>query len=142
MGKIKIKETYLLFLIVIGLVSLSLYSTYALFTASTEITDVVSFNTSLTTDSSILEYEMITIPAGESKIIEINANNSHTDTIYYGIWYQLLTSNSDINIGIYSENNDKFKLNMWISLDKDVLVNITPFNGDEIIRYLYERFPY
>ena len=45
-------------------------------------------------------------------------------------------------IGIYSENNDKFKLNMWISLDKDVLVNITPFNCDEIIRYLYERFPY
>ena len=38
--------------------------------------------------------------------------------------------------------NDKFSINMWISLDKDVLVNITPFNSDEIIRYLYERFPY
>ena len=34
-----IKQTYLMALIVIGLISLSLYSTYALFTASTEITN-------------------------------------------------------------------------------------------------------
>lgn len=45
-------------------------------------------------------------------------------------------------IGVYTENNDKFKINMWISLDKDVLVNITNFNSDQIIRYLYERFPW
>jgi len=45
-------------------------------------------------------------------------------------------------IGTYIENNDKFSINMWISLDKDVLINVTSFNADEIIRYLYERFPY
>lgn len=45
-------------------------------------------------------------------------------------------------IGIFIENNDKFKINMWISLDKDVLINVTQVNADEIIRYLFERYPY
>ncbi len=88
MKRLKIKETYLLLLIVVGLVSLSLYTTYALFIANTEITDVVSFSTNLTTNSSILEYEMVTIPAGESKVVELNVTNSHTSSIYYGVWYQ------------------------------------------------------
>ena len=45
-------------------------------------------------------------------------------------------------IGSYIENNDKYKINMWISLDKDVYINITEYNADKIIRYIYERFPY
>ena len=45
-------------------------------------------------------------------------------------------------IGTYIENNDKYKINMWISLDKDVYINITEYNADKIIRYIYERFPY
>lgn len=45
-------------------------------------------------------------------------------------------------IGVFIENNDKFKINMWISLDDNILINVTNFNADEIIRYLYERFPY
>ena len=106
MKHLKIKETYLIFLIVIGLVSLSLYSTYALFTANTEINDVVSFSTQLTTDSSILEYEMVTIPAGESKVVELVVNNSHEQSLYYGVWYQALTDVSDINIGLYTQENN------------------------------------
>ena len=49
-----IKESYLLMLIVFGLLSLSLYSTYALFTASTTINNVVSFEATLTTNSNII----------------------------------------------------------------------------------------
>ena len=45
-------------------------------------------------------------------------------------------------IGVYIENNDKYKINMWISLDKDLYINITPHNANDVIRYLYERFPY
>ena len=48
---------------------------------------------------------------------------------------------SDI-IGVFIENNDKFDINMWISLDKGIFINITDFNADKIIRYLYERYPY
>lgn len=45
-------------------------------------------------------------------------------------------------IGIYIENNDKFRINMWVSIDKDFFINITDYNADKIIRYLYERYPY
>lgn len=45
-------------------------------------------------------------------------------------------------IGILIENNDKFKINMWISIDEGIFINVTDYNADEIIRYLYERFPW
>ncbi len=45
-------------------------------------------------------------------------------------------------IGAFIDNNDKYKINMWISLDKGAFLNVTNDNADSIIRYLYERFPY
>ena len=108
MKNIKIKETYLLMLIVFGLVSLSLYTTYALFTASTEISEVVDFTANLTTDSNIIEYEMVTIPAGTSKIIEVKVTNSYETPLSYGAWYKMVNPTEiteDIQIGIYKEKD-------------------------------------
>lgn len=45
-------------------------------------------------------------------------------------------------IGTFIDNNDKYKINMWISLDKGTFINITDHNANNIIKYLYERFPY
>ena len=45
-------------------------------------------------------------------------------------------------IGTFIENNDKYNINMWVSLDKGFFINITEHNADKIIRYLYERYPY
>lgn len=45
-------------------------------------------------------------------------------------------------IGIYTDNSDDFSLNMWVSLDKDIFIKVTAKNADELIKYLYERFPY
>ncbi|MCL2384017.1 MAG: hypothetical protein FWC79_07935 [Oscillospiraceae bacterium] len=45
-------------------------------------------------------------------------------------------------IGIFVDNNHRFKLNMWISLDTDFFLNVTDHNSDKIIRYLFERYPY
>lgn len=45
-------------------------------------------------------------------------------------------------IGTFIENNDKYKINMWISLDKGIYINVTEHNADKIIRYIYERYPY
>ena len=40
------------------------------------------------------------------------------------------------------ENNDKYKINIWISLDEGIFINVTENNIDSLIRYIYERFPY
>ena len=45
-------------------------------------------------------------------------------------------------IGAFTDNNEKFKINMWVSLDTGFYINVTDFNADKIIRYLYERYPY
>lgn len=45
-------------------------------------------------------------------------------------------------IGSFIDNNDRYQINMWISLDKGFLINVRDSNVDDIIRYLYERFPY
>ncbi len=45
-------------------------------------------------------------------------------------------------IGTYIDNSEDFNLNLLISLDKDVYINITENNADKLIRYLFERYPY
>lgn len=45
-------------------------------------------------------------------------------------------------IGAFIDNKEKFKINMWVSLDTGFYINVTDFNADKIIRYLYERYPY
>lgn len=40
------------------------------------------------------------------------------------------------------ENQEDYNINMWISLDENLFINITKHNVDEVIRYLYERYPY
>ena len=45
-------------------------------------------------------------------------------------------------IGVYIDNYGKFDLNMWLCLDKNVYINITNTNGNDVIKYLFERFPY
>ena len=45
-------------------------------------------------------------------------------------------------IGAFIENNDDYSINMWVSIDENCFINVTDDNADELIRYLYERFPY
>lgn len=45
-------------------------------------------------------------------------------------------------IGGLMDNNDKYQIAMWVSLDEGFFINVTEDNADDIIRYLYERFPY
>ena len=45
-------------------------------------------------------------------------------------------------IGVFIDNIDNFSLNMWISLDNGLYITITEDNANDIIKYLFERFPY
>lgn len=45
-------------------------------------------------------------------------------------------------IGTFIDNNDKYSINMWISLDKGFFINVNDNNVDDIIKYIYERYPW
>lgn len=45
-------------------------------------------------------------------------------------------------IGVYIDNLYNFDIKMWINLDRDIFINISERNANEIIRYLFERYPY
>ena len=45
-------------------------------------------------------------------------------------------------IAAFVDNSYSFDLNMWISLDEDVFIKISPSNSNAIIKYLFERYPY
>lgn len=39
------------------------------------------------------------------------------------------------------DNNEKYPAGIWISIDKDIFINVSELNLDKIIRYLFERYP-
>lgn len=45
-------------------------------------------------------------------------------------------------IGVFIDNTDDYDIKMWVSLDKDVYINITDNNANNVIKYLFERYPY
>lgn len=45
-------------------------------------------------------------------------------------------------IGAFIDNFEDYKIMMWVSLDKGVYIHVTEENADNLIRYLYERYPY
>ncbi len=45
-------------------------------------------------------------------------------------------------VGVFLDNMEDYLIHMWVCLDKNVYININEQNGNEIIKYLYERFPY
>ena len=42
----------------------------------------------------------------------------------------------------FADNIDEFDIKMWVSLDKDIFINISDKNANNIIKYLFERYPY
>ncbi len=85
-----------------------------------------------------------------SKRNEINSflnsffNTKNNDFINLLEWekkYQNPVEIAEI-IGTFIDNNDKYSINMWISLDEGLFININDGNADQVIRYIYERYPW
>ena len=70
-----------------------------------------------------------------------NSNYEISDKLKWVKKYENSVELADI-IGIFVDNIDSYSINMWVSVDKNVLINVTVNNANDIIKYLYERFPY
>lgn len=70
-----------------------------------------------------------------------NTNLDIPNSLSWENEYQNPIELSDI-IGIFVDNIDNFDISMWINLDKDLFLRITEKNANDIIKYLFERYPY
>ena len=134
------KRNYLLSIIVIGLITLSLYSTYAMFTASVSTNDIVNLSaSSIPTNTETIEYERLTIKSKEKKVIEFTVSNNTNSSLYYGVWYEMIkptSINDDIVIGkkentqndtlgqLQSNSNAKVSFVIENKTSSSVIINI------------------
>jgi hypothetical protein len=40
------------------------------------------------------------------------------------------------------DNNDKYEIGVWVSIDSNIYINITENNLDKVIKYFFERYPW
>lgn len=45
-------------------------------------------------------------------------------------------------VAAFVDNNNYYDFTMWVSLDEDVFIKISPSNANNVIKYLFERYPY
>lgn len=80
---------------------------------------------------------------GELNLFLSKFYNTHLD-IYDNLKWQKIYKNPvemvDL-IGVYIDNKDKYQINLWICLDNDVYIKVTKKNANELIKYLFERYP-
>ncbi len=128
-----IRRTYILAVAVIGLLAVALYSTYAMFTANVDLADV-SITPNVTLDAKLLEYEQLTIPKNEYKIIELNVANDYNSELHYGAWYEMInpTTTDNVIIAKYSESQDETSGTIGQNITKKIKVIIYNKNNEDI----------
>ena len=60
------------------------------------------------------------------------------------IWKKDFSNPIEISeiVAAFSDNNKSFDIDMWISLDENIYIKISPLNADLVIKYIFERYPY
>ena len=104
----KLKNMYLLLVAVVGLFTLAIYSTYAMFTSTVEIGDI-SMDTDLNYTFKINSNQEFTIGARSKLRFNAIVENDMTSAISYGIYYKMInpgTLPSNIRIAEVTESSN------------------------------------
>ena len=103
--RVPLKESYLLIIIIVGILSLCMYSSFALFSLEkTTSKDIFTMRAAsdIETTLKIFEYKKITVSAGDNTSVMVNVNNDTGGSIYYGVFYGMVSpSTKTDDIGIY-----------------------------------------
>ena len=98
MNKLPTKQIYLLIIIIVGIIALSIYSTYAIFTFEGSTSNIVSLYTpnSLKINESVSEYQQVPVDASSYTTTDIDIYNTHDYEVCYSVWYKLINSNNSL----------------------------------------------
>ena len=96
--KISMKTIYLILVITIGLVGLGIGSTLAVFTASAEISNPISFSSNLSYNGDIFDTVEVTIGPNGTRTTNVSIfNDEQIDGVKYAVWYIYERSSNDIS---------------------------------------------
>ena len=135
------KKNYLLIVVIMGFLILSLYSTYAMFTSSVEINNMVDMNTVMNYTFKINGTQELTVSSKSKLRFNAIVQNDMTGKISYGIYYKILNpstlpdgvivaeitdttgvsqgqliENSEITVPIIIENNSDIEIKVEIGV--------------------------
>lgn len=134
MNKLPAKQIYLLTIIIIGIIALSVYSTYALFTFESETSDIVSIHTpkSLKISENIYEYQQITVEPNTVTTTDIDIYNSFEYDVCYSIWYKVVDENIDVNkIQIFEKSNGTLTSSGVLTVNNNVRITLAIINDND-----------
>ena len=107
MNRLPAKQIYLLAIIIVGIIALSMYSTYAIFTYESETSDVVSIElpSTLSINEEMYEYKQLAVNPKSTNTTDIDIYNTFDYDLCYSIWYKVAGTNPS-NIEILELNNE------------------------------------
>ena len=129
--KIGLKNLYLMTIITIGLIGLGVGSTFAMFTASTNIDNPIALASNLSSTNILAETVEVIIPAGEDREVDLAISNTSQDALHYTAWY--MPSSNDLEVGSVSSNNSYGPVGLIPSAGSFTLTVQLRNNGDSPI---------
>ena len=129
-----IKKMYLMIISIVGLIGLSLYSTYAMFNTTLELSNV-SLGSNLNYEFEINSNQEFIISANSTLKFNAIVKNNMTDSISYGLYYKLISPNtlpSGVVIGEVTDGNLTTSGSLNSNSNKTVTIAIVNKSNVEI----------
>lgn len=134
MNRVPAKQIYLLSVIIVGIIALSVYSTYALFTFESETDDIVSIHTpkSLTISETVYEYQQIKIEPNAVATTEIDIFNSFDYTVCYSVWYKVVGDIETQNkVQIFQKTEENISTSGVLSPNTHIKITLAIINDND-----------
>lgn len=134
MNTLPTKQIYLLFIIIVGIIALSVYSTYAIFTFESSTSDIVSIHTpkSLQISENIYEYQQVVVEPNTIARTDIDIYNTFDYEVCYSIWYKVVgDSDKETKVQIFEHTDDSLTSSGILQGTESIRATIVIINDNE-----------
>ena len=134
MNRLPTKQIYLLSVIIVGIIALSVYSTYALFTFESETSDIVTIHTpnSLKISENIYEYQQLVLEPNSINTTNIDIYNTFDYQVCYSTWYKII-GEQDIKdkVQIFEKNEQSLSTSGTLEATTNIRITIMLINDND-----------
>lgn len=128
MEKLPTKQIYLLLVIIVGIIALSIYSTFAIFTFDSQTKEAINISlpNTLEISSNVYEYKQIELDPNSNKIADIDLYNTFDYDLCYSVWYKII---EDDNVEIYELSKDNLTTSGVLTASENYRVRLLLINN-------------